>query len=128
MRGDPSSRSTSIQRASVPRVPRPQSISVQPDGVLDRIAMHVVELPRQRLRDAVHAAAEISDLRRPRLSHQGAVRSFATKAACVIGIRMAKSRSTASANFRISRCAVSALRSERKFIRARALSVQKNSV
>ena len=56
------------------------------------------------------------------------MRSFATKAACVIGIRAAKSRSTASANMRISRCAVSALRSERKFISARALSVQKNSV
>ena len=67
--------------------------------------------------------------RTPRLTSSrrlayGAVRSFATKAACVTGICSAKNSSTASAYRRISRWAVSAARSETKFISARALIVQ----
>ena len=52
----------------------------------------------------------------------------ATNAACVTGIFAAKNCSTASAYRRISRWAVSAARSETKFMSARALTVQKNSV
>ncbi len=44
-------------------------------GVVDRVAVHVVECPRQRLRDAVDATAELLDLElAPRACAQGAVR------------------------------------------------------
>ena len=55
---------------------------------------------------------------------QGARRSFATNAAWVTGIFAAKSSSTASAYRRISRWAVSEFRSDRKFMRLRAFTVQ----
>ena len=44
-------------------------------GVVDGVAVHVVERPGQGLRDAVHAAAELGDLElAPRTGAQGAVR------------------------------------------------------
>ena len=44
-------------------------------GVVDRVAVHVVECPRQRLRDAVDATAELLHLElAPRACAQGAVR------------------------------------------------------
>jgi hypothetical protein len=58
------------------------------------------------------------------LGAYGAVRPAATNASYVTGIRSAKKRSHASAYRRISRCAISEFRSERKFMSARALTVQ----
>jgi hypothetical protein len=55
---------------------------------------------------------------------QGARRPLSTKAACVTGIARAKNVSSAAAKRRISRCALSALRSEMKFMRLRAFTVQ----
>ena len=67
-------------------------------GVVDGVAVDVIERPGQRLRDAVHAAAELLHLElAPRASAQGAVRPCATNDACVTGIACAKCASTASA-------------------------------
>ena len=67
-------------------------------GVVDGVAVDVIERPRQRLRDAVHATAEVLDLElAPRTRAQGAVRPCATNAACVTGIVCSKCRSAASA-------------------------------
>ena len=67
-------------------------------GVVDRVAVHVVERPRQRLRDAMHAIAEVLHLElAPRADAQGAVRPWATNAACVTGMACSKCGSAASA-------------------------------
>ena len=69
-----------------------------PLGIVDGVAVHVVERPGQGLRDAVHATAELLELElAPRPGAQGAVRPCSTNAACVTGIACAKCRSAASA-------------------------------
>ena len=89
--------------------------------ILDRVAVDVIERPRQRVGDAVDAPTQIRD-------RQGARRPNSTKAACVTGMCSEKNTSTASANRRISSWAVSAFRRLRKFMSERALSVQWNCV
>ena len=78
------------QRLPVSGVPRPQSIERPALGILDRVAVHVVERPGKRQRDAVHAAAEIRPRARAAGARQGAVRPNSTNAACVTGMCSAK--------------------------------------
>ena len=92
-------------------------------GILERVAVDVIERPGQGKGDAVDALADRRDLDR-----QGARRSNSTNAACVTGMCSEKICSTASAKSRISSCAVEAFRRLRKFINERALSVQWNCV
>ena len=92
-------------------------------GILERVAVDVIERPGERQGDAVDAVADCRELHR-----QGARRSNSTNAACVTGMRSEKICSTASAKRRISSCAVPAFLRLRKFISERALSVQWNWV